>query len=93
MNLTLRIWRQQSANASGRFVNYQIKDVTPEMSFLEMLDALNEDLINRERASRCLRARLPGGDLRLVRVSDQRRGPWRPAWHHRLPTLDALLQG
>jgi succinate dehydrogenase / fumarate reductase, iron-sulfur subunit len=47
MNFTLRIWRQQSANASGKFANYQIKDVTPEMSFLEMLDALNEDLINR----------------------------------------------
>jgi succinate dehydrogenase/fumarate reductase-like Fe-S protein len=47
MNFTLKIWRQQSANASGKFVNYQIKDVTPEMSFLEMLDALNEDLINR----------------------------------------------
>src|SRR5438093_6623227 len=47
MNFTPRIWRQQSANASGKFVNYQIKDVTPEMSFLEMLDALNEDFINR----------------------------------------------
>ena len=47
MNFTLKIWRQQSANASGKFVNYRIKDVTPEMSFLEMLDALNEDLINR----------------------------------------------
>ena len=51
MNFTLRIWRQQSANASGKFVNYQIKDVTPEMSFLEMLDALNEDLINRGEPS------------------------------------------
>ncbi len=48
MNLTLRIWRQQSANASGSFVTYQISDVTPEMSFLEMLDVLNEDLINRQ---------------------------------------------
>ena len=48
MNLTLRIWRQQSANAAGRFVAYQVKDVTPDMSFLEMLDALNEDLINRK---------------------------------------------
>jgi succinate dehydrogenase / fumarate reductase iron-sulfur subunit len=46
MNLTLRIWRQQSASDAGRFITYQIKDVTPEMSFLEMLDALNEDLIN-----------------------------------------------
>jgi succinate dehydrogenase / fumarate reductase iron-sulfur subunit len=47
MNLKLRIWRQQSANASGSFVTYQVNDVTHDMSFLEMLDALNEDLINR----------------------------------------------
>ena len=47
MNLKLRIWRQQSANASGTFVIYQVNDVTPDMSFLEMLDALNEDLINQ----------------------------------------------
>src|SRR5262249_55492735 len=50
MNLTLRIWRQKSANAPGSFVSYQVKDVTPDMSFLEMLDALNEDLINRNEA-------------------------------------------
>src|SRR5246127_5571780 len=48
MNLTLRIWRQLSANAPGAFTSYQVKDVTPDMSFLEMLDALNEDLINRQ---------------------------------------------
>jgi succinate dehydrogenase / fumarate reductase iron-sulfur subunit len=48
MNLTLKIWRQQSANAPGKFVDYQISDVTPEMSFLEMLDALNEDLLSKE---------------------------------------------
>ena len=47
MNLTLRVWRQQNANASGGFVSYQANNVTPEMSFLEMLDALNEDLISR----------------------------------------------
>jgi succinate dehydrogenase / fumarate reductase, iron-sulfur subunit len=48
MNLTLRIWRQQSADAQGRFVTYQVRDVTGDMSFLEMLDALNEDLLSRE---------------------------------------------
>jgi succinate dehydrogenase iron-sulfur subunit len=47
MNLKLRIWRQQSANAPGNFISYQVNDVTPDMSFLEMLDALNEDLIDR----------------------------------------------
>jgi succinate dehydrogenase / fumarate reductase, iron-sulfur subunit len=44
MNLTLKIWRQQNASARGQFVDYQVKNVTPEMSFLEMLDVLNEDL-------------------------------------------------
>jgi succinate dehydrogenase / fumarate reductase, iron-sulfur subunit len=44
MNLTLKIWRQYDANARGQFVDYQVKNVTPEMSFLEMLDVLNEDL-------------------------------------------------
>lgn len=48
MNLKLRIWRQQSANASGSFVTYHVSDITPDMSFLEMLDVLNEDLINRQ---------------------------------------------
>jgi succinate dehydrogenase / fumarate reductase, iron-sulfur subunit len=49
MNFTLRIWRQQSANARGGFITYEVKDVTPDMSFLEMLDTLNEDLINQEK--------------------------------------------
>ena len=48
MNLTLRIWRQENAKAAGKFVTYQVKDVTGDMSFLEMLDALNEDLLSRE---------------------------------------------
>ena len=48
MNLTLRVWRQQSANAPGNFESYEVREVTPDMSFLEMLDALNEDLINRK---------------------------------------------
>src|SRR5258705_4565086 len=48
MNFTLRVWRQHSADEPGRFVSYQVKDVTPDMSFLEMLDALNEDLISRQ---------------------------------------------
>src|SRR5262249_29567105 len=48
MDLTLRIWRQQHANTPGKFVTYHVHDVTPDMSFLERLDALNEDLLNRE---------------------------------------------
>jgi succinate dehydrogenase iron-sulfur subunit len=37
MNLTLRIWRQKDTDTAGRFVTYQVKEVTPDMSFLEML--------------------------------------------------------
>ena len=44
MNLTLKVWRQQDTKSAGKFVTYQVQDVTPDMSFLEMLDLLNEDL-------------------------------------------------
>ena len=47
MNITLRIWRQQNEGASGNFVEYPVKEVSPDMSFLEMLDVLNEDLTVR----------------------------------------------
>jgi succinate dehydrogenase / fumarate reductase, iron-sulfur subunit len=50
MNLTLKIWRQQSADALGSFVSYQVKDVVPQMSFLEMLDKLNEELISGQES-------------------------------------------
>ena len=47
MKLTLNVWRQASASAKGGFVSYDVADVSPDMSFLEMLDVLNESLIAR----------------------------------------------
>lgn len=47
MNLTLKIWRQKDARDKGRMVDYQISNVSGDMSFLEMLDVLNEDLNNK----------------------------------------------
>ena len=44
MNLTLKVWRQQDNKSAGKFVTYQVQGVTPDMSFLEMLDLLNENL-------------------------------------------------
>ncbi|MFM6850992.1 MAG: succinate dehydrogenase/fumarate reductase iron-sulfur subunit [Terrabacter sp.] len=44
MNLTLKIWRQPSATARGEMVTYKVSDISPDMSFLEMLDVLNEQL-------------------------------------------------
>ncbi|GGG38753.1 succinate dehydrogenase/fumarate reductase iron-sulfur subunit [Bizionia arctica] len=48
MNLTLKIWRQKNKNDKGGLVDYKVTDVSPDMSFLEMLDVLNEDLINKD---------------------------------------------
>ena len=45
MNLTLQIWRQKNAGDSGGMVEYQATDIIPDMSFLEMLDVVNEGLI------------------------------------------------
>lgn len=45
MKLHLKIWRQKKSDTAGRFVEYTIDDVTDEMSFLEMLDLLNENLV------------------------------------------------
>tara|TARA_B100000768_G_C11280087_1_gene378053 strand:- start:686 stop:1432 length:747 start_codon:yes stop_codon:yes gene_type:complete len=47
MNLTLKIWRQKSANDKGQLVDYKISEVSPDMSFLEMLDVLNNQLIEK----------------------------------------------
>ena len=49
MNLILKIWRQKDAKAKGTFVTYKTEDVSPEMSFLEMLDALNKKLVEEDR--------------------------------------------
>ena len=48
MKLYLKIWRQSNADSNGNFQNYEIEDITSDMSFLEMMDVLNEKLINEE---------------------------------------------
>jgi hypothetical protein len=47
MNITLKVWRQAGAKAKGALVEYKATDVSPDMSFLEMLDVVNEGLIAR----------------------------------------------
>ncbi len=47
MNLTLKIWRQANTTSKGEMVTYPIENVSPDMSFLEMMDVLNEQLINK----------------------------------------------
>jgi succinate dehydrogenase / fumarate reductase iron-sulfur subunit len=47
MNLTLHVWRQASRDAEGRFVTYKAEGISPDASFLEMLDVVNEGLNDR----------------------------------------------
>ncbi|GAA3570811.1 succinate dehydrogenase/fumarate reductase iron-sulfur subunit [Snuella lapsa] len=46
MNLTLKIWRQKDAASKGQMVDYKVTDISEHMSFLEMMDVLNEQLVN-----------------------------------------------
>ena len=45
MNLTLKIWRQKSPEVKGKMVDYKVNDISEHMSFLEMMDVLNEQLV------------------------------------------------
>ena len=48
MKLKLKIWRQKNFETKGGIVNYEIDNISPDMSFLEMLDVLNADLISKD---------------------------------------------
>jgi len=48
MKLILKIWRQKNHESEGRMVNYHVDNISPDMSFLEMLDVLNADLISKD---------------------------------------------
>jgi succinate dehydrogenase / fumarate reductase iron-sulfur subunit len=47
MNLSLKVWRQKNKKEAGNLVTYPVQDISEDMSFLEMFDVLNEQLINK----------------------------------------------
>jgi len=49
MNVTLKVWRQKDSKSKGHFETYKLNDLNPDMSFLEMLDVLNEQLIHEDK--------------------------------------------
>ena len=49
LNLTLKVWRQKNQQSKGKFDTFKVKDISSEMSFLEMFDVLNEQLISEEK--------------------------------------------
>lgn len=50
MEFLLKIWRQDNSRVKGKMVNYPVSDISPDSSFLEMLDQLNEDLIQKGKS-------------------------------------------
>ena len=49
MNITLKVWRQDKRDSNGEFISYEVNNVTKDMSFLEMLDMLNNNLIRENK--------------------------------------------
>ncbi|MEO1049399.1 MAG: succinate dehydrogenase/fumarate reductase iron-sulfur subunit [Bacteroidota bacterium] len=49
MNIKLKVWRQKNAQDKGRFETYDLSDISPDMSFLEMFDVLNEKLVSDDQ--------------------------------------------
>ena len=47
MDFTLKIWRQENTNSKGKFENYRVTNISPDSSFLEMLDILNQQLVDK----------------------------------------------
>jgi succinate dehydrogenase / fumarate reductase iron-sulfur subunit len=92
MKLKLHVWRQKSRTAAGQMATYQLDGISPDMSFLEMLDTLNEQLIRKGEEPVVFDPRLPGGHLRQLRADDQRLGARPGAGDHRVPVAHAELR-
>ncbi len=78
MNLTLKVWRQKSATAQGNFENYQVKNISSEMSFLEMIDVLNEQLVaeNKEPIAFDHDCREGICGMCSMHINGRAHGPW-----------------
>ena len=59
MNLKLKVWRQENADDPGHFGIYMVQDIAPDMSFLEMLDVVNENIIADDGDPIAFDSRLP----------------------------------
>ena len=70
MNFILHVWRQKSPRTEGRMVTYDAHDISPDMSFLEMLDVVNQELVEKGARTDRLRQRLPRRHLRQLLLDD-----------------------
>ena len=74
MNFRLRVWRQPNAKARGKLVDYEARDISPNTSFLEMLDILNDNLLGRGEEPRNLRHLFAYHQRGSARTRPSRRG-------------------
>ncbi len=79
MNLKLKVWRQKNSHDQGHFENYDVKDISSEMSFLEMIDVLNERLIKEGHDSIAFDHDCREGICGMCSmvINGQPHGPWK----------------
>ena len=78
MNLTLKVWKQKNGKTPGRFETYQVKDISSETSFLEMVDVLREQLIaeGKEPVAFDHDCREGIGGMCSMYINGRAHGPW-----------------
>ena len=82
MNLTLKVWKQKNSSTKGQLETYQVKDISSEMSFLEMFDVLNEQLIREGKDPDTPVAIIERGDTEIINwpanlhINGEAHGPW-----------------
>ena len=93
MDLILHVWRQAGPDQPGRMVTYadEARDISPDMSFLEMLDIVNERLIARGEEPIAFEHDCREGICGSLRDDDQRPGPRPPEGHGHLPAPHAQV--
>jgi len=86
MNLTLKVWRQSGPNDKGSFEIYQAKNIVPDMSFLEMLDVVNDELMANGKEPISF-----DHDCREGICGNQRPSTWTKPWGYNLPIAHAFF--
>ena len=92
LSLTLKVWRQKGPKTPGAFETYQARDINEDMSFLEMLDVVNEELIATDREPIAFDHDCREGICGTCGVVINGQAAWSQWANHHMPTAHAVLQ-
>ncbi len=92
MNLTLHVWRQKNKEDAGHMETYPARDVSPDMSFLEMLDVVNQGLIKDGKEPIAFDSDCREGICGTCSLDGQWHAAWAGEWHDRLPVAHAQVR-